>query len=113
MTEGKRDDLEDTPPVIGSGNFLADQGYAEPDETRVKFRLANEIALLIERHGLLQSEVCEMTGLRQPDVSKIANGNVAGFSVWRLLQVLKGLGQKVTISVETPDEDASPVALSL
>jgi predicted XRE-type DNA-binding protein len=49
-----------------------------------------------------------LAGLKQPDVSKIVNGNVAGFSVWRLLQVLKGLGHKVTISVEARDDQDAP-----
>ena len=96
-------DGEEDRPVLGSGNFLADRGYADPDEARVKFQLANQIALLMEDHGLRQARVCELTGLKQPDVSKIVNGNVSGFSVWRLLQVLRGLGERVTISVEAPD----------
>ncbi len=101
-------------PVVGSGNFLADRGYQDPDEARVKFQLANQIALLIEDHGLLQAEVCRMTGLKQPDVSKIVNGNVSGFSVWRLLQVLKGMGERVTISVDSPESyDARSLAMSL
>jgi hypothetical protein len=32
----------------------------------------------------------------------------AGFSVWRLLQVLKGLGQKITISVQAADHERTP-----
>ncbi len=99
--------LEDTPAVVGSGDFLADRGYADPDEARVKFQLANQIALLMEDHKLRQADVCRLTGLKQPDVSKIVNGNVSGFSVWRLLQALKGLGQHVTITVAAPEDDAA------
>lgn len=101
-------------PVVGSGNFLADRGYADPDEARVKFQLANQIALLVEDHGLRQTDVCELTGLKQPDASKIVNGNVSGFSVWRLLQVLKGLGERVTILVGAPEpEEARVLEMSL
>jgi predicted XRE-type DNA-binding protein len=52
--------------------------------------------------------------LRQPDVSKNLNGNVSGFSVWRLLQTLKGLGERVTISIEAPEPGESrTLAMSL
>jgi predicted XRE-type DNA-binding protein len=109
MTEDWKDDpLENTAPVIGSGDFLRGRGYADADEMRVKFYLANRIALLIEDQNLRQADVCDRTGLKQPDVSKIVNGTVSGFSVWRLLLVLKGLGQKVTISVQAPDHERTP-----
>lgn len=110
----RQDVLEDTPPVMGSGDFLADQGYSAPDESAVKFQLANKIALLVEDHDLSQADVCRMTSLRQADVSRIVNGNVEGYSVWRLMATLKGLGQKVVISVEEPsveEDDAFAVAL--
>jgi predicted XRE-type DNA-binding protein len=108
------DPRERTAPVVGSGNFLADRGYRDPEEARAKFQLANQIALLVEDHNLRQADVCAMTGLKQPDVSKILNGNVSGFSVWRLLQVLKGLGERVTISVEAPDaEDSRALFMAL
>jgi predicted XRE-type DNA-binding protein len=115
MNERWRDNpLENTAPVVGSGNFLADRGYADPEEARVKFQLANQIALLMEDHDLRQADVCRLTGLKQPDVSKIVNGNVSGFSVWRLLQALKSLGQRVTISVAGPeDETVRMLAMSL
>lgn len=109
MTENWKDDpLENTAPVLGSGDFLLDRGYADPDEMRVKFHLANRIALLVEDQGLRQADVCDRTGLKQPDVSRIVNGAVSGFSVWRLLLVLKGLGQTVTISVEAPSHEGTP-----
>jgi predicted XRE-type DNA-binding protein len=109
MTENCKDDPpENTAPVVGSGNFLLAPGYADPDEMRVKFHLANRIALLIEDQDLRQAEVCDRTGLKQPDVSRIVNGMVSGFSVWRLLLVLKGLGQKVTISVEAAEQERTP-----
>ncbi len=109
-----RSNEADEIPVVGSGNFLADRGYPDPDEARVKFQLANQIALLIEDQNLLQADVCGMTGLKQPDVSKIVNGNVSGFSVWRLLQVLRGMGERVTISVDSPEpEHTRGLAMSL
>lgn len=110
----KTETTEMAAPVFGSGNFLADCGYADPEEAKIKFQLANQIALLMEDHDLRQADVCGLTGLKQPDVSKIVNGNVSGFSVWRLLLVLKGLGERVTISVEGPEpEEQRVLAMSL
>lgn len=106
--------VEHTAPVLGSGNFLRDQCYADPEETAIKFKLANQIALLMEYYAIRQAEVCRLTGLKQPDVSKIVNGNVSGFSVWRLLRALRSLGQVVTISVRSgEDKYALALALSL
>jgi predicted XRE-type DNA-binding protein len=66
---------------VGSGNLSLDCGYADPGEMRVKFQLAKRIAMLIEDQGLRQADVCDRTGLKQPDVSRIVNGAVSGFSV--------------------------------
>jgi predicted XRE-type DNA-binding protein len=104
----RQNSLEDTPPVLGSGDFLADRGYTDPEEARVKIQLANQIALLMEDQNLRQADVCTSTGLKQPGISKIVNGNVSGFSVWRLLLVLKGLGQHVAITVVAPEDDPAP-----
>jgi predicted XRE-type DNA-binding protein len=62
----------------------------------------------MEDRGLRQADVWRSTGLKQPDVSKIVNGNVSGFSVWRLLLVLKALGQHVTITVAAPGDAPVP-----
>lgn len=68
-------------PVIGSGNFLADRGYANPDEARAKFRLANEIALLIDDLGLTSTEAGELAGVTPADIEKIEAGRISGFSM--------------------------------
>ncbi len=100
MTENWKDDpRENTAPTVVAGDFLADQGYANPDETRLKFSLANRIALLIEDMQLSQAKVAAMTGLAQPDISRIVNGSVKSYSVWRLMSVLAALGQDVTVAV--------------
>lgn len=93
------DPRENTPPTIIAADFLASQGYENPDEARLKFSLANRIALLIEDMGLSQAKAAAMTGLAQPDISRIANGSVRSYSVWRLMAVLAALGQDVTVAV--------------
>ena len=88
-------------PRVGSGNFLADQGYQDPEEARIKFLIANEIALAIEDLRLTQVAAAEKTGLRQPDISRIVNGNVADYSVWRLIKVLSSLGKDISIEIRS------------
>jgi len=86
--------------VAGSGNYLEDRGYANPDETRVKFFFCNEIAVVIERAKFSQADAARITGLKQPDISQIVNGNVKNFSVWRLMTTLQALGYDLDIVVE-------------
>ena len=85
---------------LGSGNYLNDRGYADPAEARTKFLLANEIALVIEDRKLSQLRAAELTGLKQPDISRISNGNVTEYSVWRLMRTLSLLGKNIVIGID-------------
>jgi predicted XRE-type DNA-binding protein len=104
-TDDRNRSLENKPVVGGSGNFLGDRGYADPDETRLKFLMSNEIAVIAERREMTQSKLAELAGLAQADVSRIVNGNVKDFSVWRLMRVLNSLGKD--IRVEFSDSDGN------
>jgi len=84
-------------PIIGSGDFLKDRGYLDPDEMRLKFALANEIALIIEERALTQTEAAQAAELSQSDVSRIVNGVVRDYSVYRLMRVVTKLGKNVSI----------------
>ena len=90
---------ETSGPVRGSGDFLRDMGYEDPEEMRVKFTLANTIALAIEQHRLKQAEVAKLTGLAQPDISRIVNGIVKDYSLIRLMRVLTAIGKDVSIGI--------------
>jgi len=80
-------------------DLIQDLGIDDADELRVKFDLSRRIALEVEDRNLSQAAVAEMTGLKQPDVSRITNGLVKDYSVWRLMRVLSALGQDVAIEV--------------
>ena len=84
-------------PIVGSGDFLKDRGYLDPDEMRLKFALANEIALIIEERGFKQTEAAQAAELSQSDVSRIVNGIVKDYSVYRLMRVVTKLGKNVSI----------------
>lgn len=113
MNHHYRDPLENTPPIVGSGNFLADMGHADPNELRLKALLANQIELVMEDRGLTQAEVSEITGLAQPDVSRIVNANLRNYSVWRLMSALRALGQRIVLTVEAPDGGSEPIQIPI
>lgn len=79
---------DDASVFVGSGNYLADRGYADPEETRVKFLLYNEVALARERRGL-----------ERP------TENVSSVSIGILVQELLKLGRDVTICVSEAGSD--------
>jgi predicted XRE-type DNA-binding protein len=92
-----RSDAKGTEPIVGSGDFLRDRGYLDPDEMRLKFALANEIALIIEERALKQTDAAQAAELSQSDVSRIVNGIVKDYSVYRLMRVVTKLGKNVSI----------------
>jgi predicted XRE-type DNA-binding protein len=97
-------EISDDHFAVGSGDYLKDRGYADPAETHAKFFLANQIAVAVEELGLSQAGAAKMTGLKQPDVSRIVNGNVKEYSVWRLMTTLKALGYDMAIEVQRHPE---------
>jgi len=98
-----RANAKDARPIVGSGDFLRDRGYLDPDEMRLKFALANEIALIVEERSLRQAEVAKVTELSQSDVSRIVNGIVKDYSVYRLMRIVTKLGKNVSIDFSDAD----------
>jgi predicted XRE-type DNA-binding protein len=109
QADWRSDPLENTPPVRGSGEFLKDRGYPDPVETRIKFELVERIRSTVETKGLRQVDVAKLVSgaggygeensFTQPDVSRILNGNVKGYSVTRLLSILMVLGSNIFIDI--------------
>ena len=103
----RKDPLENTPPVRGSGNFLKDRGYADSTETRIKFDLVSILRAIVESKKLRQVDIVAMVGryapgagISQPDISRILRGNVNGYSESRLIVILAALGNNVSIVVQ-------------
>jgi predicted XRE-type DNA-binding protein len=85
----------------GSGNLLADLGFAEPDEELARAQLASHIRWVIGRRRLTQVAAASLMGIDQPKVSALLNGRLANFSSDRLMRFLTALGQDVEITVKT------------
>lgn len=89
------------PITPGSGNVFTDLGFRpqEAAELQVKAELARQIYRRIKSLGLTQTGAAARLGLSQPDVSKLMNGRLTGFSTDRLIALLNALEVDVEIVV--------------
>jgi predicted XRE-type DNA-binding protein len=95
-----------------SGNVFADIGIPGADEHFVKAEIVLDIAARIKAKGLTQAQVAKITGLSQPDVSKLLRGNFAGYTLDRLFSFLRALGNDIRIHiVPTKDKRAGQLEL--
>ncbi|MDE2572721.1 MAG: XRE family transcriptional regulator [bacterium] len=92
---------EDENPKVtaSSGNVFADLGLPDADEMFRKAEIVTKIDRLIDGRGLSQRQVAKITGLSQPDVSRLWRGMIDGFSLERLLGVLAALGVDIEIRI--------------
>jgi len=93
--------------VEGSGNVFEDLGFPDAEEHQTKAKLVSQIARIIEREGLTQSEVASRLGIDQPKISAMLKGRFRGFSVYRLMHFLAVLGHDVQIV--TKDRSKRPM----
>lgn len=61
--------------------------------------------MLVENIGLSQRAAAARAGMKQPDISRIINGNVKDYSVWRLLKILASRGKDVRIGIENSSHE--------
>jgi predicted XRE-type DNA-binding protein len=104
---------EEIPVRASSGNIFADLGRPDAEEALARVRLAQQIAEIIERQVLSQSEAAELMGLDQPKVSALVRGRLSGFSTDRLLRCLMSLGQYVDIVVRDKPSDHPKAHISV
>ena len=83
----------------GSGNIYADLGYADANAMALKAGLAMSLQDLIRRRGLTQTQAAELTGISQPDLSRLLRGLFRDFSSDRMVRALNLLSANVEISV--------------
>ena len=90
--------------TVGSDNVFADLGFADAEERLIKADLAIHVKSEIRRRGLTQAQVVELTSLTQPEVSRIGNLRIDGFSQERLLDVLRKVGMDVPIRLHLRED---------
>jgi predicted XRE-type DNA-binding protein len=96
---------EEIPVYASSGNIFADLGRPDADEALARVRLTQQIAEIIERQGLSQTEAADLMGLDQEKLAALLRGRLSGFSTDRLLRCLMLLGQDVDIVVRDKPSD--------
>jgi predicted XRE-type DNA-binding protein len=106
-------DEVDIPVYASSGNLFADLGREDAEEAFARVRLAQQIAEIVERKGLTQSEAAEIMGLDQPKVSALVRGRLSGFSTDRLFRCLTLLGQDIEIIVRDKPDDYPTARISV
>jgi predicted XRE-type DNA-binding protein len=84
---------------IGSGNVFADLGLPNAEEHQLKAALVVQLKRLIAEHGLTQTATAKLTGLNQPDLSKVLRGLFRLVSVEKLMRMLTAFGQDVEITL--------------
>jgi predicted XRE-type DNA-binding protein len=85
----------------GSGNVFRDLGFSEEKsaELILKSSLLQALQETIKRRGWKQVEAASQLGIDQAKVSKLLAGQMAGFSIERLIHFLSLLGQDVEVTV--------------
>ena len=81
-----------------SGNVFRDLGLPDAENRLEKANIAHEIFRAIADRGLTQRDAAKIMGIDQPKVSAIVRGNLKGFSLERLIALLKRLGVDIHIA---------------
>lgn len=85
----------------GSGNIFRDLAFSEEKsaELILKSNLLQAVQDTIKARGWKQVEAAAQLGIDQAKVSKLLAGQMAGFSIERLVHFLSLLGQDVVVTV--------------
>ena len=85
----------------GSGNVFRDLGFSEQKsaELILKSSLLQALQETIRQNGWKQVQAADALGIDQAKISKLLAGQMAGFSVERLVHFLSLLGQDIEVTV--------------
>ena len=82
-----------------SGNIFADIGLLDAEELNLKAELVIKLGEIMRKRGLNQTATAEITGISQPDLSRLLRGHLRDVSAERLLRALTRLEMEIDISV--------------
>lgn len=99
--KGSRRALDDEEIIVerGSGNVYADLGFEEANTMALKAGLAMHLHDQIKRLGLTQVQAAAITGISQPDLSRLLRGQFRDFSSDRMVRALTQLAVNIEIAV--------------
>lgn len=84
-----------------SGNVFADLGVPDAEDHKLKAGLVSKLASIMQELELTQTAAAEMTGISQPDLSRVLRGRFRDFSASRLIKAILSLHSEVEITVRT------------
>ena len=87
-----------------SGNVFADLGFGDAEELDLKAGLVMKLADVMRARGLNQTAAAKLTGISQPDLSRILHGRFRDVSADRLFRALTRLDTEVEITVRSHGE---------
>jgi predicted XRE-type DNA-binding protein len=79
------------------GNVFAQLGLPNPEERLLKAELMRVVNHAIKREKLTQHQVAERAGVDQADISRIAHGQGARYSLERLFAIAARLGLDIEV----------------
>jgi hypothetical protein len=88
----------------GSGDFLADQGYENPDLTRAKFFIAHCIAGMLEDRHLSPLDASMRYGVDLGLLTAVCRGLADDCPLDGLIDALKAMGKNVLVAVSDAAE---------
>ena len=90
-----------------SGNFFADLGIEGAEQLQARGMIGIHIVNLLNAKDMKQREIADLLAIKQAEVSHLLNGNFSRFTIDKLLDFLKRMNQKVTISI-SPHQQGEP-----
>jgi hypothetical protein len=83
------------------------------NETLLKVRLANKVALVAEEQGLDEAGVAAKSGLDEELATAIVNGFIQTVPLFTIVECLLALGIDLKIGSSVSDEDKGQIFLDL
>jgi predicted XRE-type DNA-binding protein len=89
------------PGHVTAGNVLEDLGFSAEEirEMEIQHDLWVPIRAEIDARKLTQAQIAKVLRIHQPDASLLLRGQLARFSITRLMQFADRLGLAVTLAV--------------
>ena len=94
-----------------TGNVFLDLGRRDAELLLFKAQLAGEISNAITRRGWTQRQAAQCLGVDQPRVSHLVRGRLSGFSTDSLIEFLKRLDMRMSVTIEDPVAEVDEKAL--
>lgn len=85
--------------TVSSGNVFADLGVANAEAHQLKAELVMKLSAIIKVRGLNQTTAAKLSGISQPDLSRLLRGSFREFSTDRLIRALTRLHSDIEITI--------------